>query len=425
MSRGWLLFPLCLSLAFLVLVPITSARGGLSVNEAATEFLLREQESRVSLVIENRSGTALSVQLQLELIDPQGAVVMKADREARILPGSHAIALELPFRLANLNALVIQALARSSASPDQQPTAKSELTPAPDPTPATAANGRPLNLPAASPGPDGQTVVARALKEQLVRKGLLFLLRQKDRYGVWYSTQTTINVLDALLALLPSDSARSVPPANPARAAAAIIVNGRAARTVALPEASELSGPVLIDLSPLLRIGENRIQIERSGSSEAASAQVVANFYVPWSNGSAASSIAGIKSQHSGLRLVTNFDRTTARVGEEIVCHVEAERIGFRGYGMLMAEIGLPPGANVDRESLEKMVKESGWAISQYDVLPDRVLFYLWPPAGGSRFDFKFKLRFPVKAKSAPSLLYDYYNPEAQTVQASVQFLVR
>lgn len=34
-------------------------------------------------------------------------------------------------------------------------------------------------------------------------RGLLFLLRQKDRYGVWYSTQATINVLEAMLSLLP------------------------------------------------------------------------------------------------------------------------------------------------------------------------------------------------------------------------------
>jgi uncharacterized protein YfaS (alpha-2-macroglobulin family) len=33
--------------------------------------------------------------------------------------------------------------------------------------------------------------------DRLVRSGILFLLRQKDRYGVWYSTQGTINVLDA------------------------------------------------------------------------------------------------------------------------------------------------------------------------------------------------------------------------------------
>jgi uncharacterized protein YfaS (alpha-2-macroglobulin family) len=59
------------------------------------------------------------------------------------------------------------------------------------------------------------------------------------------------------------------------------------------------------------------------------------------------------------------------------------------------------------------------------DVLPDRVIFYLWPPAGGVKFDFKFRARYGIKAKSAPSVLYDYYNPEARAVVAPVQFVVR
>src|SRR5215204_1932675 len=38
--------------------------------------------------------------------------------------------------------------------------------------------------------------------EELISRGTMFLLKSKDRYGVWYSTQTTINVLDAFLASL-------------------------------------------------------------------------------------------------------------------------------------------------------------------------------------------------------------------------------
>jgi len=68
------------------------------------------------------------------------------------------------------------------------------------------------------------------------------------------------------------------------------------------------------------------------------------------------------------------FDKQTASVGENIECSVDAERIGFRGYGMLLAEVGLPPGADVDRSSLEQAVKNSGWEIQSYDVLPDRVV---------------------------------------------------
>jgi hypothetical protein len=92
---------------------------------------------------------------------------------------------------------------------------------------------------------------------------------------------------------------------------------------------------------------------------------------------------------------------------------------------MLLAEIGLPPGADVDRESLEKAMKESGWGLKQYDVLPDRLVVYLWPSGGTTQFEFKFRPRFGLTAKTAPSLLYDYYNPDAMVDLAPTRFVVR
>ena len=92
---------------------------------------------------------------------------------------------------------------------------------------------------------------------------------------------------------------------------------------------------------------------------------------------------------------------------------------------MLLAEIGLPPGADVDRASLETAMRGSDWSISQYDVLPDRVVVYLWPRAGGSEFSFKFRPRIAMTAKAAASSVYDYYNPEAKAVVAPGVFVVR
>jgi len=131
----------------------------------------------------------------------------------------------------------------------------------------------------------------------------------------------------------------------------------------------------------------------------------------------------------SALRLAVNYDKLEAKAGEEIACNVMAERVGRQGYGqefgMMLAEIGLPPGADVDRESLERAAQESGWSLNHYDVLPDRVIAYLWPQAGGLKFSFKFKPRYGVKAQTAPSALYDYYNPEARVVVAPSRFVVK
>lgn len=123
--------------------------------------------------------------------------------------------------------------------------------------------------------------------------------------------------------------------------------------------------------------------------------------------------------------LSVSFDKTEAAPTEEITCRVSAERMGHKGYGMLLAEVGLPPGADVDRRSLERTMRELGWSISHYDVLPDRLVIYLWPQGGGTKFDFKFRQRFGLRAKSAASTLYDYYNPEARAIVQPTAFVVR
>jgi uncharacterized protein YfaS (alpha-2-macroglobulin family) len=264
---------------------------------------------------------------------------------------------------------------------------------------------------------------SRQSTDPLIRSGLLFLLRQKDRYGVWYSTQATINVLDTLVTLLATDV---VPNRQTAGIAAPveIIINGQLATSVGLPAGELTAGLTRVDISSFLHNGANRIELRRTPGSAFASIQLVANYYVPWS-AAATQNTVPITGGANLLHLAATFDKNTAKINEEISCHVKAERVGFHGYGMMLAEIGLPPGADVDRASLEKAMKSSEWSISQYDVLPDRLVVYLWPRAGGAEFDFKFRPRLALTAKTAPSVVYDYYNPEARALVVPATFVVR
>jgi hypothetical protein len=91
---------------------------------------------------------------------------------------------------------------------------------------------------------------------------------------------------------------------------------------------------------------------------------------------------------------------------------------------MMLAEIGMPPGADVDRSTLETAMTSSNWSMTRYDVLPDRIVVYIWPRAGGVKFDFKFRPRFGLRAKNAASVIYDYYNPEERSVLEPTTFKV-
>jgi hypothetical protein len=256
--------------------------------------------------------------------------------------------------------------------------------------------------------------------DPLINRGLVFLLRAKDRYGVWHSTQATINVLDALVELFGHEIN-----ATSGSRTATIVVNGREVKSIELPEPQRLANVITVDLSQFMQSGSNQIQLRRPPGSTPLSMQAVATYYIPWRESVATQEANWRANGSSGLRLVTKFDKTEGRVSDAITCHVEAERIGFRGYGMMLAEIGLPPGADVDRASIETAMKGSDWSISQYDILPDRVVVYLWPRAGGTKFDFKFRPRFGLKAQTASSIVYDYYNPEARAIVAPAKFVVK
>jgi hypothetical protein len=90
---------------------------------------------------------------------------------------------------------------------------------------------------------------------------------------------------------------------------------------------------------------------------------------------------------------------------------------------MLLAEAGLPPGADVDRASLAKLLDT--WTVSRYELQPDRIVFYIWSwKAEGTHFSFRFTPRYAVRAKAAPGTLSDYYNPDFRAVLAPQSFSV-
>lgn len=253
---------------------------------------------------------------------------------------------------------------------------------------------------------------------QSVDRGLLFLLHNKDRYGIWYSTHATVNVMQAIIDAMPPVNAASFP-----HDTAQIVVNGQHFSDVRLPASTELSGPILVNLPGVLHSGANHVEIIRQNEGPLMQAEVVETHYVRWSDSLAGKNAALKPGESRALRLGVAFDTTETKIGEPVHCTVQAERIGFSGYGMLLAEVGLPPAAEVDRASLEKAMVE--YAIDQYEVLPDRVVFYLWPRAGGSKFSFAFRPRMGMKASAAPSTIYDYYNPDSRAVVAPERFEVR
>lgn len=257
--------------------------------------------------------------------------------------------------------------------------------------------------------------------KKLEDDALLYLLRNRDGYGVWLSGQATVRVLKALLPLAVGQLQ------NPSPGDFKLTVNGKplsAEQAAAVRFDNQLiDAPRIIDLTAMMHAGTNTLEFAGAGDAAFANAQLTAWFYVPWAQASVGKTRITVPGKDFGLDFGYECEAAAAKTGQPITCTVSARRFGSEGYGMMLAEVGLPPGADVDRASLGKLLDH--WTIERYELQPDRIVFYLWSSAAeGEKFTFRFTPRYAIRAKAAPAKLSDYYNPDLNAVLAPQSFAV-
>jgi len=224
--------------------------------------------------------------------------------------------------------------------------------------------------------------------QRLVSTGVRFLLRHKGPFGAWYSTAASTQVLKALVGWQGS----------PGRSGGTMEIgsDGKSLERLNLPAGDEAAEMIEIDLDD----GDvaSGIELIRRGGDSPIWIDLEQEWSEDWKG-----PLAG---QANDLRLEVDFDRTRVNRGDTIHARVVVQRLHYRGHGMLIAEIGIPPGAVVDRPGLQAQLSDS-----RFEILPDRVLLYFWPHAEEQIITISFHAGIPGEFRSAPSSLSDYYNP--------------
>ncbi len=245
----------------------------------------------------------------------------------------------------------------------------------------------------------------------LIRQGLIFLLESKDRDGVWHTTQATALTVESLLILHASLSREPMSPGS-----IDVLVNGKLETTMPLPEPDLLANPIHLDLTTALASNANIVEVHGNVGNDA-TVELTTVYHRPW--------MSHAPSESDGpLHLSVSFDKTVAGIGEPVTCKVRVEHTGLHEPGMMIAEIGLPPGVDVERASLERVFPDYSEGLFRYEILPDHLLVTMWNQEGGSQFEFTFRPQLEIRAQSAPSILWDYYNPETRVDVPPVRFVV-
>ncbi|MCS7312434.1 MAG: hypothetical protein NZ742_05925, partial [Acidobacteria bacterium] len=243
----------------------------------------------------------------------------------------------------------------------------------------------------------------------LTHKALTYLVRNKDAFGTWQTTQATIWALKAFLAAMEQQGTGA------ADGTLLVWVNGqRVAEWRLTPDTADVVRTV--DASRSVRKGDNDVVLSFRGQGNLLY-QVSSRFYLPW--GSVP------PPPEEPIQVQVRYDRSELQTRETVTCQVRVTNRRPMAAQMVIVDIGIPPGFEVLTDDLTALVEHE--RIQKFDLTPRQVIFYLDRIEGRQTVAWQFRLRakLPVRAKTGPTVVYEYYAPQERGVAAPVRLAVR
>ncbi|MCE7987739.1 MAG: hypothetical protein DYG89_41780 [Caldilinea sp. CFX5] len=235
------------------------------------------------------------------------------------------------------------------------------------------------------------------------------ILSQRDPNGMFYSTQTTVLALKALL--LAAEQGGQDGPAT-----VTVTINGDRAQTLTITEenADVVQLVSFDDLNP----NGNEVTITVEGE-RALQYQVVTQYYLPWE---AVPSTPAIEKE---VRIDVAYDRTELQVNDLVNVTAEVELLAPGVAGTLLVDLGIPPGFRPLTEDLDGLVAQG--LIARYELTGRQILVYMTNVPSGQvyRLPYRLQARFPIRAQTPSSQAYDYYTPEKQDTATPQRIVVK
>jgi len=242
----------------------------------------------------------------------------------------------------------------------------------------------------------------------LTNKAITYLIRSKDSFGTWQTTQATVWALKTLLLAL-RQAAQEI------EADVAVEVNGKQAGAFHISQA-DYEVVRQVDARELVHAGDNEVRITLRGKGSALY-QIVARYYLPWEM---------VKPPAQELLAIdVSYDRTELAANDILTASARVVNNAPRDCNMVVIDLGLPPGFEVMAEDLERLVAKK--AVQKYTLAARQIIIYLDRLASRQPLEFSYRLRakFPIKAATPASKVYRYYNPEINATAKPVELVVK
>lgn len=244
------------------------------------------------------------------------------------------------------------------------------------------------------------------------RKALRFITAKKDAAGNWGTTQATIMALRALLLATEKGSAD-------VRGTVEIVLNGKSVEQLVLNEENNdlLHQFVFRDLDPK---GANTMEIKFEGKGGLAY-QLVGQYFLPWDQ----------KPQGEPMSIDVAYDRTRLAQDDIATATVTVKNNLRKAANMVMVDVGIPPGFDLLSEDLDdyraQSAKRKSGRLEKFSLTATQAILYFDSFAPGETVTLKYRLRakYPIRAKTFASRVYEYYAPDVQSLARPIQLEVK
>lgn len=233
-----------------------------------------------------------------------------------------------------------------------------------------------------------------------------YLVKSKDSYGTWESTQATIQALRALIMSI-KESTRQV------EADVTVKLNDKEITKIRIDESNN-------DLLQIIDFGEktspeaNKVELVLEGEGSMFY-QVVGRYYVPYQDK---------PHGEEPMTIEVDYDRTELKENDILSAAARVKNNRNKTARMVIVDLGLPPGFDLMSEDFKDMVDKK--TIEKYSTTGRQVIVYLSEvkPEAPVTLKYRMKARFPIKAKSPASRVYEYYNPSIKGESGTQEIIV-
>ena len=245
-------------------------------------------------------------------------------------------------------------------------------------------------------------------------KALRYLAAKKDAAGTWGTTQATIMALRALL-LSTEKGAADV------RGAVEISLNGKPVQKLVLTaENNDLLHQFVFPVGAEAAHSAQRVSFRFEGKGGLAY-QVVGCYFVPW----------GEKPAGEPLSIDVAYDRTRLAQDDIATATATVKSHLEKVANMVMVDLGIPPGFDLLSEDLqayqEKSRARKSGRLEKFSLTATQAILYFDAIGAGDTVTLQFRLRakYPIRARTFQSRVYEYYDPAVSAVARPVALEVR